>query len=130
MRLHCCGCGRKVSARLTDGKEIYPHRSDLGGLPFWKCDGCGNYVGCHHKTKNRTKPLGVIPTPEIRDARGKIHDILDPLWKSGKIERGRLYHEIACALGVQKFHTAELKTIEACREAYRAIQQIRKEARA
>ena len=56
--IFCCGCQRKVDARLTNGEEMYPHRYDLANLPFWKCDVCQNFVGCHHKTKNRTKPLG------------------------------------------------------------------------
>jgi hypothetical protein len=67
--IYCCGCESAVQARLTDGREIYPHRPDLADLPFWKCDGCGNHVGCHHKTNDRTRPLGNIPTPEIRIAR-------------------------------------------------------------
>lgn len=60
--IFCCCCENDVHARLTDGREIYPHRHDLYSLPFWRCDGCGNHVGCHHKTKDRTRPLGVIPT--------------------------------------------------------------------
>ena len=68
-KIWCCGCGKEVDARLTDGAEVYPHRRDLASLPFWKCDACGNFVGCHHKTRERTKPLGCIPTPEIKDVR-------------------------------------------------------------
>ena len=64
--IHCCECSEKVNARLTDECEIYPHRQDLKSLPFWKCDTCGNHVGCHHKTKNRTQPLGCIPSDEIK----------------------------------------------------------------
>lgn len=79
MKIHCCECGNDVDARLTDGREIYPHRLDLFSLPFWKCDKCKNFVGCHHKTKYRTKPLGCIPTPEIKNARKQIHSLLDPL---------------------------------------------------
>lgn len=124
-QIYCCGCDRDVNARLTDGAEIYPHRNDLYRLPFWKCDGCGNFVGCHHKTRNRTQPLGCIPTPEIKDARSHIHKLLDPIWKNGRMDRGKLYHEIACSLGVQKYHTAELRTIEDCRKAYKAIKEIR-----
>lgn len=126
-KIYCCGCCHDVQARLTDGAEIYPHRQDLKDLPFWKCDKCKNYVGCHHKTRQRTKPLGNIPTPDLRDARQKIHKILDPLWKDGKIERGRLYHEIAGELGIQVFHTSEIKTLEEGRKAYRAIQKIKKD---
>jgi len=69
MSLYCCACRADVPARLTDGGEIYPHRADLADLPFWKCDACNNFVGCHHQTKNRTHPLGCIPSPEIKNAR-------------------------------------------------------------
>lgn len=82
--IYCSGCGVKVKARLTDGGEIYPHRPDLSDLPFWKCDTCGNYVGCHHKTEDRTRPLGIIATPELRNAKNHIHRILDPLWQTGR----------------------------------------------
>lgn len=64
--IFCCGCGVDVQARLTDVAEIYPHRDDLHSLPFWRCDACGNSVGCHHKTQNPTRPLGCIPTNEIK----------------------------------------------------------------
>ena len=66
-------------ARLTDGKEVYPHRSDLNSLPFWICDRCRNFVGCHHKTKNPTRPLGCIPNKEMKNARKHIHNLLDPI---------------------------------------------------
>jgi len=28
----CCTCQKDVQARLTDGREIYPHRHDLAAL--------------------------------------------------------------------------------------------------
>lgn len=111
MQIHCCECQVKVEARLTDGREIYPHRSDLYSLPFWKCDTCGNYVGCHHKTADRTRPLGVIPTPELKQARQRIHAVIDPLWKSGKISRGKLYREISGRIG-WKYHTAAIRSVD------------------
>ena len=83
MKIYCCGCETIIEARLTDGSEIYAHRPDLSDLPFWCCDTCKNYVGCHHKTENRTQPLGCIPTKEIRDARKHIHALLDSMWESG-----------------------------------------------
>ncbi|WP_240579404.1 HNH endonuclease [Ochrobactrum sp. A-1] len=97
---------------------------DLAGLPFWKCDACGNFVGCHHKTKQRTAPLGCIPTPEIKEARSHIHRILDPLWKSGRFSRRELYSKIANSLGIKEYHTAELRSVEQARDAYRAILEI------
>lgn len=123
MILYCCGCEKYVEARLTDGREVYPHRPDLYGLPFWKCDACGNYVGCHHKTANRTAPLGCIPTPELKKARHHIHEILDPLWQSGLITRLNLYAAISEKLGWQ-YHTAKIKSVEEAREVYRVVKQI------
>jgi hypothetical protein len=115
MKIYCCGCNQEVTARLTDGAEIYPHRSDLHCLPFWKCDRCGNYVGCHHKTENRTRPLGCIPTEEIRKARKEIHKVLDPIWRSGCVDRKALYAAISEHLG-WTFHTAKIRSTEEARK--------------
>jgi len=123
-RIYCCGCQRGVSARLTDGAEIYRHRKDLARLPFWKCDTCGNHVGCHHKTSTPTKPLGAIPTPELKRARSYIHDILDPLWKRKLVTRAYVYSRMASALKLQAYHTAEIRSVEEARIAYRAAQAI------
>lgn len=46
-KIFCCKCNKHIKARLTNGKEVYPYRSDLHKLPFWKCDQCKNFVGCH-----------------------------------------------------------------------------------
>lgn len=124
--LFCCSCADYVDARLTDGAEIYPHRPDLHSLPFWKCDTCENHVGCHHKTKNRTKALGNIPSPELRKARGHIHALIDPLWKSGRIKRGALYNRMTDKLG-WNYHTASLRTIDEARKAYKAGLELRDE---
>lgn len=123
MEIYCVCCGHEVEARLTDGKEIYSHRKDLYSLPFWKCDTCGNFVGCHHKTKNRTRPLGNIPTKELREARKHIHALLDPIWKSGRMKRKEIYAFIADRIGGE-YHTAEIKSIEEAREVYRIIRDI------
>lgn len=126
MKLWCCACADYVTARLTDGAEVYPHRADLADLPFWRCDECGNWVGCHHKTKNRTKPLGNIPSPELKKARGHIHALIDPLWKSKRIGRSELYQRMSAKLG-WNYHTASLRTIDEAREAYRAGLEIQNE---
>ncbi len=120
MKIYCCECKKEIEAKLTDGGEIYPHRQDLRDLPFWKCDTCGNYVGCHHKTEHRTKPLGCIPNNEIKNARKEIHNILDPLWKSGRVDRKILYAEISKHIG-WKYHTAKIRDIEEARKIYRFI---------
>lgn len=124
--IFCTGCGKNVEARLTNGEERYPHRPDLKDIPFWRCDGCGNYVGCHWKTKTPTKPLGCIATPQLLEARKHIHALLDPLWQSGKIKRGQAYADIGHRMGKQ-YHTGELRSIEEAREVYRVILKLKGE---
>ena len=123
MNLWCCGCQTDVDARLTGGAEVYSHRPDLAELPFWKCDACGNHVGCHHKTSQPTRPLGNIPTAELRKARGHIHAILDPLWKSGQMPRGKIYAALTKRIGRQ-YHTGEIRTINEARDVWRAVKEI------
>lgn len=123
MKIYCCGCDEDVNARLTHGSEIYPHRYDLCALPFWKCDACLNFVGCHHKTKDRTRPLGCIPTPEIKVARQKIHLLLDQLWKSGKMNRSLIYSEISKRVG-WTYHTAEIKSLEEAQKVYAIVEEL------
>lgn len=118
--LHCCECGKLVTPRLTDGKEIYPHRPDLYSLPFWKCDECGNFVGCHHKTKNRTQPLGSIPNHAIRQLRKQIHAKLDPLWKTKKIPRGKIYAHLSDVIG-REYHTANINSEDEAKAVITAL---------
>lgn len=117
MKIYCCGCEKEVEAKLVSGKEIYPHRPDLNKLPFLHCKDCGNYVGCHHKTKNRTRPLGVIPTHEIREYRKKIHATIDPIWKSKEETRAKVYSNMSDLLGY-KFHTADIRSLEEAKDVY------------
>ena len=121
--IFCCACKSDVNARLTNGSEVYPHRSDLSSIPFWKCDDCGNFVGCHYKTSKPTQPLGHIPTPEIRNARQHIHKILDPLWQSGKYKRSEIYKIISKEVG-WKYHTAKIRNIEEARLIYKFIKTL------
>lgn len=129
MRIWCCGCNDHIEARLTDGKEMYSHRADLHDLPFWICDTCGNFVGCHHKTKNRTNPLGCIATKEIKDARIHIHALLDPAWRTGGYNRTKLYKLIAKKTGRDSYHTSHIRSIEEARSVYKIIKEILKEGK-
>jgi hypothetical protein len=123
-KIHCCECNAKVAARLTNGREMYPHRTDLASLPFWVCDACHNFVGCHHKTANRTKPLGCIPTVELKKLRQEIHRAIDPLWKSKMISRNRLYARLSKILGRQ-YHTADIRTVNEAKLILTAAKQIK-----
>lgn len=122
-KIYCATCQSDVDARLTSGAEIYPHRPDLARLPFWRCDPCGNYVGCHHKTRNRTAPLGCIPTPEMREGRQAIHAKIDPLWRSGRLSRKEVYERMSQAVG-WNFHTSKTRSMGEVSKALRAAQAI------
>ena len=126
MKIYCTGCEKDVEARLTNGEERYPHRPDLYKIPFWKCDTCGNYVGCHWKTSKPTTPLGCIATPKLLEARKKIHAVLDPLWKSGKIKRGQVYARISHRLG-KTYHNGELRDLEEARKVYAIVAELNNE---
>lgn len=128
MKIYCCGCQKDIEARLTSGAEIYAHREDLATRPFWKCDTCKNYVGCHYKTKNWSRPLGCIGTKEIYKARHHIHDLIDPFWKNHPEAfraRGWIYRWLAWKTGKKEYHTAEIRSVEEAREIYRLAQTIK-----
>ena len=124
MRIYCCGCKGKISARLTNGREIYPHRPDLFKIPFWKCDACRNYVGCHYKTSTPTKPLGVIPTPEVRRIRGKLHKLIDPVWKEWGHSRSKVYKAISKELGYS-YHSGNVFSTEEAKTIYDIVTYLR-----
>jgi hypothetical protein len=102
---------------LTSGAETYPHRPDLADIPRWICDTCKNHVGTHHKTADRTRPLGNIPSKELQKARIHIHNLIDPMWKSRRVSRRDVYGHLSAKLGYE-YHTAEIKTIEEARRVY------------
>ncbi|MFC6790631.1 zinc-finger-containing protein [Methylobacterium komagatae] len=133
----CPACG--TAARLTDGREIYPHRKDLADKPIWACTVCEDtYVGCHPGTE---EPLGFPADGALREARILLHHRrIDPLWKNApetggynttddgavnvirKAARGRVYGFLAERMGLTRdtCHTA-MFTLEQCREAWVAL---------
>lgn len=117
MDIECVACDGVVQAELTNGADVYPHREDLADLPFWKCPTCNNYVGCHHKTQDRTRPLGIIPSPELREARRTIHKVIDPMWKKRHIPRDAVYARLTKVLG-REYHTADLRNLDEARRVY------------
>ena len=87
-------------SRLTRGREVYPHRADLRQKPFWLCDGCGAFCGCH---PNTTAPLGLPADAETRNLRQRVHALLDPRWRlaTNRSEaRSHAYAEMGTALGL------------------------------
>ena len=94
MECHYC----KGLATVTTGRVIYPHRPDLFMKPFWRCNGCGAYVGCHPGTY---APLGTLASREVRRARLQAHAAFDARWKSGgDMPRKEAYAWLAAELGL------------------------------
>jgi hypothetical protein len=126
--IYCCECLCDVQAVLVCGADIYPHREDLYELPFWKCIACKNFTGCHHKTKDSTRPLGVIANKAIKRARMDIHAFIDPLWKEQKINRVELYKRISMSIGYE-YHTGEIRTLEEANRVFKVAKSIAMEVR-
>lgn len=123
MNIWCCKCNKNINACLEKGNKIYPHRPDLYKKNFWVCPHCGNYVGCHGTT---TRPLGCIPTYEIKVARMRIHSKLDPLWKNNLVDRKTLYKLISDKLGYT-YHTGNTKSVQECLKVFDIITALEKD---
>lgn len=81
----CDYCGtRAVLAR--SGDERYPYRDDHG--PVWMCAACQAWIGIHARS-TRNVPLGRLADAALRDAKSRLHDVLEPL-VAGKIRRDRV----------------------------------------
>lgn len=130
-----------MAARLTDGREVYPHRPELADKNLWYCERCGAWVGCEGKTD---RPLGIPAHAALRIARMKLHEqMINPLWmeadRSGLYKpeddkaramirnaaRGRVYAYLADKLGIPpaETHTAKFD-LERCRDAWRALRGV------
>lgn len=73
---------------LVSGRAVYPHRSDLEHLRFYKCSPCDAYVGCH---PGSTIALGRLANAELRKAKRAAHEAFDPLWQDGGLSRRKAY---------------------------------------
>lgn len=104
---------------------MYPNRPDLAQLPFWVCDTCASFVGTHHKTKKKNRPLGYLATPQIKQLRMRIHAVLDPLWKSGKISRGQAYKYISDHVKYS-YHNGELYSVSEGKKVWAIVQELKK----
>lgn len=115
-RIFCTQCNKVVSANKVSGRAIYPHRPDLYSKVFFVCPACLNYVGTH----NDGRPLGTIPTPELRELRKRVHDTIDAYWlpTRDKQKRKELYAALSEHMG-REYHTGELNTKAECLEVIR-----------
>lgn len=142
----CMSCKTAERVRLTDGREIYPHRPDLHEKPIWICDSCGGRVGCHPGTLD---PLGTPADAELRRARSMLHDhMLDPLWRRAdassiyaksekddhsrriirRAARVRVYAYLADRLGLTQDEThVGMFDLETCRKAWVILRGVKYE---
>jgi hypothetical protein len=94
---NCGECGNATV--LVTGAIIYLHRPDLFALPFWRCEQCDAYVGCHPGTN---EPLGSPANAKTRQARKAAHAAFDVLWRSGRMKRKEAYRWLCDKLGIEK----------------------------
>lgn len=122
--IYCCGCKDEVMARLTNSMEVYPDSAYSPALPFWKCDSCDNFVGCYHRTSKPTKPLGVIPTPEINKFRERVRLAVNSLLRNSVHNRTEIYARISQQLGKQ-YKLTDIQNPAEVRRILRIIQGLR-----
>lgn len=126
-KIYCANCKKDVDTELVHGSEVYPHRKDLREVPFWECPSCNGKVGCHHKSMQPSRPLGIIPSPEIAEVRGRIHAVLDPLYRQKFTSRKDLYKRMAAKLGIKEYHTAQIRTLEEAQKVLDVADEVRRE---
>lgn len=124
MKIFCVECQKDVEPRLTTGSIVYPRSPQLSRDKFWQCRSCKNFIGCHKNArKNKLKPLGVIANQELKGARIKIHELIDPIWRNEKMKRGEVYAVISNELGYT-YHTGELRSIEEARRVWKIAAEL------
>ena len=108
-------------AKRAYGDKIYPHRPDLKDKRFWLCEPCRAYVGCHPNGM----PFGRLANSELRLAKRKVHDLFDPIWKSGKVSRSEAYGQLAKLMGIPKFKChIGMFSLDECRKAEEVLKAI------
>ena len=106
----------KVETKLADSECIYGRSYGF----IYLCEPCKAYCGVH---KGTLKPLGTPANKELRALRKEAHSLLDPLWKSGKFKRSRLYKDLAIAVGVDvPLHIGET-TKELCERVITVLKE-------
>lgn len=104
----CTICGEE--AQWVENSVIYGRNYGKSYM-IWFCTKCGAYVGCHNNTK---KPKGTFADKELRRWRMKAHNVIDPLWKNGHMERKTVYRKLRHIFG-REFHIGE-STVEDCKK--------------
>lgn len=119
-KIYCVQCSKYTQSTPVKGYTVYPRSPKLRDNNFWACPECANFVGCHPGT---AQPLGVIANKELKQARMKIHALLDPIWKNGKMPRRDIYTHITGELGYT-YHTAWIRSMEEARVVWNIVAKL------
>ena len=133
--LYCQECGEKVKTLVVNGATIYPHRPDLHHKVFLQCPHCHNYTSADEirpkdtieKWKHRHNKK-VIPTATSRRYRWKIHNYIDPVWKSGIMSRAKIYKRLGEATSIKNYHNGSLGDDVMAEKALQEAEKIYREA--
>jgi len=106
--MKCPKCNKE--APWVSNDVVYGRRYGKSYMCYW-CKDCDTYVGCHNNTK---KPLGTMADKETREARKNVHAFIDPLWRSRKYSRKKIYQQLNDAFG-EVIHIGE-SSVEKCDE--------------
>ena len=93
----CPYCAGKVI--LTTNDYIYGKRYGKH-YHCYVCMDCKASVGTH---PDNVTPLGRLANDRLKSLKIQCHDLFDWLWKSGIMERGRTYIEMAKRLGIPEY---------------------------
>lgn len=100
----------KNAAVWCENKEIYGKNYGKSYM-CWLCKPCNAYVSCHNNSKS---PQGTLANAELREWRKKVHERIDPMWRSGSISRKDLYKQLNKVFS-RAYHTGECN-IEQCKK--------------
>lgn len=121
-------------AVIQTGHQLYFGRApQLDGLKFWVCIPCSAWVGCHKPGSfhmengvkvfhGEAEPMGRLANAELRRLKMAAHDLLDPLWRSKKMTRSKVYKWLAkqMDLPLERTHIGEFNE-EQCLKALRIL---------
>lgn len=111
--LVCPYCNKE--AAWVSNEVVYGRRYGKSYMCYY-CRDCDAYVGCH---QNSRTPLGTMANKELRKKRMEVHAVLDPIWKSGKRSRKKVYRMLRDAFG-EEVHVGEAD-LERCDEIIKTI---------
>ena len=125
-RVYCLGCNRLVKALLVKGVDVEPNVNLIADDFFYQCSTCKGYVGCHKNAKNRTEPLGVIPSEHIRQARLRVYNGFCIVAEHHKCTIAVIYKKLAKKIG-KRITIAKIKSNDEAIDILKILDEIYQE---